>query len=55
MNKNNYIDLANKAANLQIRELKKIKKVLNKSFIQAVDLILDCKGKVIALVLVNQA
>ena len=47
MNKNNYIDLANKAANLQIRELKKIKKVLNKSFIQAVDLILDCKGKVI--------
>jgi len=47
MNKNNYIDLANKAANLQIRELKKIKKVLNKSFIQAVDLILNCKGKVI--------
>ena len=27
--------------------MKKIKKVLNKSFIQAVDLILDCKGKVI--------
>ena len=47
MNKNNYIDLANKAANLQIKELKKIKKVLNKSFIQAVDLILNCKGKVI--------
>jgi len=47
MNKNNYIDLANKAANLQIKELKKIKKVLNKSFIQAVDLILNCKGKII--------
>jgi arabinose-5-phosphate isomerase len=47
MNKNNYINLANKAANLQIKELKKIKKVLNKSFIQAVDLILNCKGKVI--------
>ena len=31
MNKNNYIDLANKADNLQIKELKKIKKVLNKS------------------------
>ena len=28
MNKNNYINLANKAANLQITELKKIKKVL---------------------------
>ena len=47
MNKKNYISLANKAANLQIKELKKIKKVFNKSFIQAVDLILNCKGKVI--------
>ena len=47
MNKNNYISLANKAANLQIKELKKIKKVFNKSFISAVDLILNCKGKVI--------
>ena len=47
MNKNNYISLANKAANLQIKELKKIKKVFNKSFVQAVDLILNCKGKVI--------
>ena len=47
MNKKNYINLANKAANLQIKELKKIKKVFNKSFIKAVDLILNCKGKVI--------
>ena len=47
MSKKNYISLANKAANLQIKELKKIKKVFNKSFIQAVDLILSCKGKVI--------
>ena len=47
MNKKNYISLANKAANLQIKELKKIKKVFNKSFVQAVDLILNCKGKVI--------
>ena len=47
MNKNSYIDLAKKAADLQIKELKKIKKVFNKSFIQAVDLILNCKGKVI--------
>ena len=47
MIRKNYINLANKAANLQIKELKKIKKVFNKSFIQAVDLILNCKGKVI--------
>ena len=47
MKKNNYISLANKAANIQINELKKIKKVFNNSFIKAVDLILNCKGKVI--------
>ena len=47
MNKKNYITLANKSANIQINELKKIKKVFNNSFIQAVDLILNCKGKVI--------
>ena len=47
MNKKNYISLANKAANIQISELKKIKKIFNSSFIKAVDLILDCKGKVI--------
>ena len=47
MNKKDYISLANKAARIQINELKKIKKVFNKSFIDAVDLILNCKGKVI--------
>ena len=47
MKKNNYINLAKKAANLQIKELKKINKVFNSSFIKAVDLILNCKGKVI--------
>ena len=47
MNKKNYITLANKAANIQISELKKIKKIFNNSFIKAVDLILNCKGKVI--------
>ena len=47
MKKNNYISLANKAANIQIRELKKIKKVFNSSFVQAVNLIINCKGKVI--------
>ena len=47
MNKKNYLQLAKKAASLQINELKKIKKVFNNSFIKAVDLILNCKGKVI--------
>ena len=47
MNKKDYISLANKAANLQISELRKIKKIFTGSFIQAVDLILNCKGKVI--------
>jgi len=47
MAKNNYISLANKAANIQINELKKIIKVFNNSFTRAIDLILNCKGKVI--------
>jgi arabinose-5-phosphate isomerase len=47
MNKKNYISLATKAANIQIGELKKVKKIFNNSFINAVDLILNCKGKVI--------
>ena len=47
MNKNNYINLAKKAAKNQINELKKINKVFNNSFIQAVDLILNCRGKVV--------
>ena len=47
MKKNSYISLAKKAANIQIRELKKIKKVFNSSFVQAVNLIINCKGKVI--------
>ena len=47
MKKNNYIQLAKRAANIQIKELKKIHKVFNNSFVKAVDLILNCKGKVI--------
>ena len=46
MNKN-LIALAKKSAATQINELKKIKKVINKSFLKAVDLIINCKGKVI--------
>ena len=47
MNKKNYIKFAKKSADIQISELKKIKKVFNNSFINAIDLILNCKGKVI--------
>ena len=47
MNKKKYISLALKSANIQINELKKIKKVFNNNFIKAVDLITSCKGKVI--------
>ncbi len=47
MNKTKYIISAKQSANIQINELKKIKKVFNKSFVKAIDLILNCKGKVI--------
>lgn len=47
MNKKNYIKIAKRSALIQINELKKIKKVFNTSFIKAVDLVLQCKGKVI--------
>ena len=45
--KKNYISVAKKSANIQITELKKIKKIFNKSFVDAVDAILNCKGKII--------
>ena len=45
--KKNYISLANRAANIQINELKKVKKVFDNSFNKAIDLILNCRGKVI--------
>ena len=47
MNKKKYIALAKKSADIQINELRKIKKIFNQSFIHAVDTILNCKGKVI--------
>ena len=47
MNKKDYILIAKKAATVQINELKKIKKVFNKNFVNAINLILNCKGKVI--------
>ena len=47
MNKKKYISLAKNSVNIQINELKKIKKILNNSYVKAVDAILNCKGKVI--------
>ncbi len=47
MNKKNYISFAKKSAETQINELRKIKKIFNNSFVKAVDVILNCKGKVI--------
>ncbi len=47
MVKVNYISIAKKAAAIQISELKKVNKIFNKSFVQAVDLMANCKGKVI--------
>lgn len=48
MSKKQYIKIAKKAASIQISELRNINKVFNKRFIQAVDVISNCKGKVIA-------
>jgi arabinose-5-phosphate isomerase len=48
MAKVNYISIAKKAAAIQISELKKINKIFDKSFVQAVELMANCKGKVIA-------
>jgi|TARA_B110000027_G_scaffold128621_1_gene149172 arabinose-5-phosphate isomerase len=48
MAKINYISTAKKAAAIQISELKKINKIFDKSFVRAVELIANCKGKVIA-------
>ena len=47
MKKKNYIALANKSANIQIGELRKVKKIFNNSFVKAVDLILNYKPKII--------
>ena len=47
MKKKTYISIAKKSAQNQIKELKKINKVFNDSFVKAVDLVLNCKGKII--------
>ena len=48
MTKINLINIAKKAASIQIAELKKINQIFDKSFIKAVEAISDCKGKIIA-------
>jgi arabinose-5-phosphate isomerase len=47
MAKENYIKIAKKAASIQISELKKINKIFNKSFIQAINLISNTQGKIV--------
>ena len=48
MTKVNYISIAKRTATTQISELKKINKIFDKSFVRAVELMANCKGKVIA-------
>jgi arabinose-5-phosphate isomerase len=48
MTKVNYISIAKRTATTQISELKKINKIFDKSFVCAVELMANCKGKVIA-------
>ena len=43
----NFISIAKKSAGIQISELRKINKIFNKSFSQAMNVISGCKGKVI--------
>ena len=47
MTKPNYIKIAKQVVKIEVLELKKINKLLNKSFIKTVDLIGNCKGKTI--------
>ena len=48
MNKKNYIKIAKKTSLTQISELRKINKVFDKNFIKAVEIMSNCKGKIIA-------
>jgi arabinose-5-phosphate isomerase len=47
MAKANYIKIAKKAAAIQISELRKVNKIFDKNFIQAINIISNCKGKII--------
>ena len=47
MAKTNYIKVAKKAAAIQISELRKVNRIFDKNFIQAINVISNCKGKII--------
>ena len=47
MAKINYIKIAKKAAAIQIAELKKVNKIFNKTFVEAINIISNCRGKII--------
>jgi len=47
MAKINYIKIAKKAAAIQIAELKKVNKIFNKTFVDAINVISNCRGKII--------
>jgi len=47
MAKANYIKIAKKAAAIQISELRKVNRIFDKNFIQAINVISNCKGKII--------
>ncbi len=48
MSKKNYIKIAKRTSSIQISELKKVNKLFNNTFVKAIDLIGNCKGKIIA-------
>ena len=47
MTRINYIKVAKRAASIQISELRKVNKIFDKNFIQAINIISNCKGKII--------
>ena len=47
MAKTNYIKIAKKAAAIQISELRKVNRIFDKKFVQAINVISNCKGKII--------
>ena len=47
MTRINYIKIAKRAASIQISELRKVNKIFDKIFIQAINIISNCKGKII--------
>ena len=47
MAKTNYIKIAKKAAAIQISELRKVNRIFDKNFVQAINVISNCKGKII--------